>query len=315
MTRTVRIALIGAGRMAHEHCRVFSSLPNATLAGVYSRPMAQAESFASAHGIPIVCESVESLWRSTKADLVLVTVNVLDMFPVVAECADYDWAIFMEKPPGHDFDASTSLRQCVTRKARRAFVGLNRRFYSAVAEAKRELADSGGPRYIAVCDRQSFAESRAAGHPEAVVKKMMYANSIHMVDYLRIFGRGEISQVQRMRNWEGEYTFLHSASVYFSSGDIGRYDALWNGPGPWSCTISCAEKRLEMRPLESLAIQQRNQRDVTAVDLHPIDAQFKPGLYRQAEELLRAVRHQPNEMTTVNDAYEVMSLIHDIYGV
>ena len=44
-----------------------------------------------------------------------------------------------------------------------------------------------------VSDQQSFAEGRAAGHPEEVVRHFMYANSIHVIDYLLQFGRGEVA--------------------------------------------------------------------------------------------------------------------------
>ena len=315
MNRITRIAVIGAGKMAREHCRVFSSLQDAEIAGIYSRTRPKAEALAHDHGIPVVCDSIESLWQQTKADLVLVTVNALDMLPVVLECAKVDWAIFMEKPPGHDLPAATSLLSCARDENHRLFVGLNRRYYAAVNAARLVLDSCAGPRYIAVCDQQSYAESRTAHHPEEIIGKMMYANSIHLVDYLRIFGRGEITQVQRLSEWAGEHTFVHSAIVFFKSGDVGRYDALWGAPGPWSCSVACNEKRVEMRPLESLTVQRRNERRATAMELDVIDTQFKAGFYRQAEDLLRAVRGEPSQMTTIEDAYEVMKLIHGIYGV
>lgn len=91
---------------------------------------------------------------------------------------------------------------------------------------------SGTRRYIPVLDQQSMAEARAHGHPEAVVRKFMYANSIRVVDYLSLLGRGAVESGGRQLRWNPRDPDVVLATVRFASGDVGVYEGVWNGPGP-----------------------------------------------------------------------------------
>ena len=121
--------------------------------------------------------------------------------------------------------------------------------------------------------------------------------------------------MDRDREWQGEDSFLQSATIHFASGDIGRYEGLWNAPGPWSCTVATRQKRLEMRPLERLSVQLAGSRRADPVDPDPVDVDHKPGFYRQAEALLAAMAGKANAMPTLADGLTTMQLIHDIYEV
>ena len=77
------------------------------------------------------------------------------------------------------------------------FVGLNRRCLSSTQAVLADLADDPGPRFIHVQDQQSLDVARQIGHAEPVVRNWMYANSIHLVDYLRAFGRGDDFRMSR----------------------------------------------------------------------------------------------------------------------
>ena len=61
----------------------------------------------------------------------------------------------------------------------------------------------------------------------------MYANSIHVVDYLRVFGRGKITSVTPVFAWDPKTSHVVVAKIEFDSGDIGLYEGVWKGPGPW----------------------------------------------------------------------------------
>ena len=310
-----KIAVVGAGKMAQEHCRVYSELPNAKILGIHSRTTARAAALAEQYGIPRVFEGVAELWEGTQADLVLIAVNELSVLPVVREAVSFPWTLFLEKPAGYNLEVASDVRAAIKQHGRDAYVGLNRRYNAATVAAKDALKGCDGRRYIVVNDQQNLAHARRLGHPEEVVGNMMYANSIHLVDYIRVFGRGQVERVERLEDWRGEDSFMQAATVFLSSGDIARYEALWQGPGPWACSISCQEKRLEMRPLEALSVQLAGTRVNQQQTLDPIDVQFKPGFYRQAEDILRALDGEPNSAPTIDDAYATMELIHAIYGV
>ena len=310
-----KIAVVGAGKMALEHCRVYAELANVELAGICSRTAARAAVLAKKFGIRRVSEGIAELWEDTKADVVLITVNELSMLPVVREAARFPWTLFLEKPAGYNLEVASEVRATIKQHGRDAYVGLNRRYNAASIAASEALKGCDGPRYIVVNDQQNLAHARSLNHPGEVVRYMMYANSIHLIDYIRVFGRGQVERVERLEDWRGEDSFMQAATMFLSSGDVARYEALWQGPGPWACSISCHEKRLEMRPLETLSVQLAGSRVNQQQEFDPIDAQFKPGFYRQAEDVLRALDGEPNRVPTIDDAYATMELIHAIYGV
>ncbi len=80
------------------------------------------------------------------------------------------------------------------------------------------------------------------------------------------------------------------AKIAFDSGDVGLYEGIWNGPGPWACTVTTPRRRWEMRPLEKAVFQNAGERKLNPVEPHAWDGAFKPGSRLQAERVVAAVR-------------------------
>lgn len=311
----VKVAIVGAGAMAREHARAFADVPEVSVVGICSRTRSKAEALAAELGIPLVCDDVESLYGETQADLAVVTVSVLSMRQVASEVFRHPWTSLLEKPAGIDLDEAEDLVAEAESCGRRSFVGLNRRHLSSTQAALADLAQHEGPRFIHVQDQESLEDARAYGHPERVVERFMYANSIHLVDYLLAFGRGRVSSVRTMTPWVKDQTPYVVAHVAFDSGDQGLYECVWDGPGPWAVAVTNPHRRWEMRPVEQATVQKRGERTRAEVPVHPWDRDFKPGFRRQAEHAARAARGEPHDLPSVHDALEVMRLIHAIYGV
>lgn len=302
------IAIIGAGAMTREHLRAFSDIADVNILGIHSRTRAKAETLAAEFHIPHICDSIAELHDQTQADLVINTVSVGALKSVTLDCLQYNWTIFMEKPPGLN-PAETAKLQTAA-QGRPIFVGLNRRFLSSTQAAWEGLSQS--PRYIHVQDQQDMA-AVARFHPPEIVANLMYGNSIHVIDYLRFFGRGRVVEVTPIFRWTPENPGIVLASITFESGDRGLYEGIWNGPGPWSVTISTPESRWELRPLEEGTLQKRGERVRQPIDIHHWDKDFKPGFRAQAEQVIRAVRGKPHAAPTLDDAAETMRLIEAIF--
>ena len=105
------------------------------------------------------------------------------------------------------------------------------------------------------------------------------------------------------------------AKLEFSSGDVGLYEGVWNGPGPWAVTVVTPAQRLEMRPLEQASVQLRGERKVVQLDITAEDSQFKPGLRQQAKDMLSALAGEPSPMPTLEDAFISMRLVAGIFGL
>lgn len=306
------IAIVGAGYMAHEHARAFASLPGVRIAGICGRNRERAEALAAAYGAPRF-ETVTAMYEATQADVVVVAVNELSMRKVCQECFSHPWLSFLEKPVGHDLAEAEAITAEAQARQARAYVALNRRAYSATRQALAELEADPGPRLISVQDQQDMNSARAGGQPEAVVKNYMFANSIHLIDYFHTFGRGEVVAVDVVQPWDPDHPGIVAAGLRFSSGDVGIYQAIWDGPGPWSVVVTNPAIRAELRPLERLGVQRRGERQLTAVEPEALDFEFKPGLRHQAMSVLRSLRGEPTQLVPLAEATRSMELCARIY--
>jgi len=259
-----RVAFVGGGATIREHVRAFAAVPNVEIVGLTNRTRDRAEAIAAELGVPLVARSIDDLYVRTQADLVVMAVYEPAIAAVAKLCFAHPWAVLMEKPIGLDLAEAHDVRAAATSAGRRVWVGLNRRAFASTRALLSDLAEDPGPRFIHVQDQQSLETARAIGHQDSVVQSWMFANSIHLVDYLTTLGRGKVSSVERIVPWRPDKPALVIAKVAFSSGDIGLYEAIWNGPGPWACSVSTPRRRWELRPLETVVFQNAGERDRSA---------------------------------------------------
>jgi predicted dehydrogenase len=311
--KKMKIAVIGAGYMADEHVKAFSDIPEVTIDGIYSRTQERTENLAKKHGIASVCNSIGTLYEGTQADLVVIAVPELSVNAVCKEAFKYPWQALIEKPVGYNLQDAEDIAAAAEKAGRKAYVALNRRHYSSTRAVLTEIDDVAGQRLVQVIEQENPIAALEVGRPKLVVDNWMYANSIHIIDYLCMFGRGEVTSVDHVIRWNPEEPRFVMSKVNFSSGDIGVYQAIWNGPGPWAVTVSTQAKRWEMRPLEQASSQIYKSRKSEPLPLHEWDNKFKPGLRMQAEEAIKALRGEKHALPTLADGIKTMKLVSKIY--
>lgn len=309
-----KIAIVGSGYMAQEHAKAFASGSSIEIVGVCGRTRSRAEALAKAYGA-YVYDSIDAMYHDTKADLVVIAVNELSMQDVCHACFRHPWFCLLEKPVGINLPQAEEILSAARRAGTRAYVALNRRSYSSTRQALAELTHDDSPRLISVLDQQDMVAAREGGQPKEVVRNYMYANSIHLIDYLNLFGRGEIVKVEPLLPWTEDKPGFVVAAVHYNSGDMGLYQAVWDGPGPWAVTVTNRQVRLELRPLEKLGVQRRGERRLTEAALDAIDTEFKPGLRYQAEQIVSVLSGAPTTLATLEEATRSMALCADIYGL
>ena len=307
-----KIALIGAGAMAREHARAFAALPSVEIAGIQSRTRPRAEALATDYGAPVF-DTIDQLWSATQADAVVVTVPPVDVSEVALACFAYPWTCLIEKPLGLNLTDARLIDAARTDTP--AFVAFNRRQFGPTRQLLKELAISDGPRLITILDQQNLDGVHAIGHPEQVARNWMYANSIHLIDYFTFLGRGSIERIDITSPWTPDDPGTVIATLHFASGDIGLYQAVWNGPGPWQVTVGTHDARYELRPLERLGIQRAGQRISEIQDSAPMDQEYKPGLLLQAVELLRYLDSGTCDLPVIAESTRSMRLVAAIYGL
>lgn len=317
MSSRTRVAIVGAGNMAREHARAFRGLDGVELAGVFSRTEQRARALATEFGISVIASSVEDLYEQTRADLVVVTVRELAMSDIAKQCFRHDWVSLLEKPAGYNMADARGILHAAHAAQARAFVGLNRRFYGSTLQGCQLLNQrNGGQRHIFVQDQQDLGYAASLGEPTEVLRNYMFANSIHLVDYIRIFARGKVRDVRVLSPWRPQQPGTVIGYVEFDSGDTALYEATWNGPGPWAVAVTDSQTRVEMRPLESLTLQVRGERRAKNIDVGALDSEFKPGLRMQAQRAIEAVRQNRDAgLATLEDATESMDLCARIYDM
>ena len=311
-----KVAFVGAGNMAAAHIRVFRDIPGVELSGIFSRTTSRAESLAKELEVGVVCTSIPELYEKTKANLVVIAVPELSVRAVAQECFTYPWACLIEKPAGYNVADAEAITASARSAGSRAFVALNRRHYSSTRVVLQDLASNIGPRFIHVQDQEDIIGALKSGQPKLVVENWMYANSIHLIDYFSILGRGKVTEVEPFVRWNPDEPGFVAAKILFESGDIGLYQAVWNAPSPWAVAVTTHAKRWEMRPLEQAAFQLYGQRKLEPVASHEWDQEFKPGLRRQAELAVRAAMGAATpELPTLEEALASMRLAQAIYQV
>ncbi|OGB20953.1 MAG: oxidoreductase [Burkholderiales bacterium RIFCSPLOWO2_02_FULL_57_36] len=316
MSKNVKVAIVGAGNMATEHLKAFSAIEGVQPAGIFSRTPTRAVALAATYPQMSVCDSIEDLYNKTRADIVVVTVRELAMATVAVECFKFPWIVLLEKPAGYDLVDATRILDAAQKANSKVYVALNRRAYSSTRGALGELDTTEGKRFIKVLDQQDQQVARnIIKEPEAVVQNYMFANSIHLIDYFRVFGRGGIAKVTPVVPWNPAEPGIVISKIEFTSGDIGLYEALWDGPGPWAVSVATPQKRLEMRPLEQVTVQLRGERRLSSLDISTSDTSFKPGLLLQAQQAVAVVRGETNFLPTLHDSWYSMKLVADIYGI
>lgn len=309
-----RIGFVGAGFMSREHIRAFQAVGGMKVAGIFSRTRARAEQLAKEFGIEQVCTSIDELRTVARCDAVVVSVPELSAESVAMACFRHPWLIMLEKPAGHTMEIAARLRDASRQAGAATFVALNRRHYSSTRRAL-ELLPEQGARTILIQDQQDMQVALAAGQPAEVVRHWMFANSIHVIDYFRVFGRGEVVDVVPSIHFDASRPGTVAATVRLSSGDAGVYVGIWDGPGPWAVAVTAPAVRVEMRPLETLAVQKRGERKLVPMDVDPRDVELKAGLFEQASQLKRALQGLPHTLPTIDDAYDSMRLCARIFGM
>lgn len=313
MIPTCEVAVIGAGFTAREHIRALRDISGVHVAAIHSRTRSRAEALAGEFGIIAVCDSVPELYERSRAALVFVAVPELSINAVAKASFGFPWTVVMEKPPGYNLADALDIQRAAEDRQCHVLVALNRRFLAATLQVKTELAETSAPRFIKVQDQQSQSAARGGGQPVEVVRNYMYANSIHTIDYLRVFGRGNITSVEPILRWDPEHPGVVVCRIAYDSGDVGLYEGIWHAPGPWAVTVTVPEKRWEMRPLERLTSQKLGHPPQSA-DPSLWDTNFKPGFRLQAEAAVASACGMPNPSVSLADAVETMHLIARIFA-
>jgi predicted dehydrogenase len=308
-----KIAFIGAGNMTSNHMKSFSSFSEFEICGIYSRTKDKAYDLSTKFSNCIVCDSIEDLYNITKPDLVVISVPELSTKSVCLEAFKYGWKILIEKPVGYNLQEAKEIFEYSLKTESTVYVAFNRRHYSSTLNLIKELNINNEPRLIHIYDQEGPIAAKKSNQPDLVLKNWMFANSIHLIDFLQFLGRGKIVEIKNILPWNDENTNFFMSKISYESGDIAIYESIWDSPAPWAIVINTKSKRYELRPIEKLFIQNEGSRLQIEIDQNKDDIEYKPGLIKQSENVLKMLKGDSHDLPNLKDALYTMTLINQIY--
>ena len=77
------------------------------------------------------------------------------------------------------------------------FVALNRRFFFSTQELLKKISKDKSNRVVEIIDTQT-PELFKNRFPNKIIKNWIFANSIHMIDYINILCRGHIKNTNNL---------------------------------------------------------------------------------------------------------------------
>jgi predicted dehydrogenase len=311
----LRVAMIGAGAMARLHLDVLQSLEDVEVVAISSRGIERLEKLAKDCGICQRFRNNDEMLETVKPDAVVVTVNAANVYDVALTCIKHRVSGLIEKPPGLNAAQTEGLLKTSRGVEGQYMVGLNRRFYSVIQNAKKLVDDSGGLVSIVVHHTEDIAAVRAAEfHPPEVLERWLAANGVHCIDLLRFLG-GEVVSVHALSSaWHDTSRNSFGALIRHNGGAIGHFISNWTAPGRWEVTLYGFDMRVDISPLEEAKLIRRGG-SIFTVPRDDVDARFKPGLYAQDKYFVEHVKAKaPIERPAANleDALDTMRLVEAI---
>ena len=308
-----RIGLVGSGYMATEYLKASRAVSSLEFVAIHSRNMETAARLASEFGVSIIANSVED-FADQQLDFVIICVPELATFEIIATFSKLKVPLLVEKPVGITLREALSIEANSKADSIPLFVALNRRFYGSTRHVLNELAQTSGKRFVQVNDQENTIAAIAAGQPRQVVENWMFANSIHIIDYISVVCRGEPTLLRKNTTYMSKNAYIVHAEVTFSSGDVAIYTCFWNIPGGWNVSVSTENRTWQLSPLESARARSLGDRQYTDFEADELDNRFKPGLVRILMDLDNYCNGRDHSLISISEANKSMMLIDMIYA-
>ena len=229
--KTHNIAILGCGKVAHLHAKAVQNLPNARLAGVWSRTEKTAKDFAERYKVPSYTD-IEKLIKEEKIDLVIIcTPHPFHLEPA-QKAALAGAHILVEKPLASTLEDSDKIISTCKKAGVKLGVISQRRWYEPVMRVKKaiEAGKIGKPVFGTVNmlgwrDKEYYDADPWRGNWKMEGGGVLVNQAPHQLDILLWF-MGEIDEVYGLwKNLNHPYIEVEDtalAIIKFKNGGIGN---------------------------------------------------------------------------------------------
>lgn len=286
-----KILLVGSGNMAKEYAQVLKFLKNDFL--VVGRGEKSALTFEKDTGTIVVRGGLKK-WFKNKTNkippMAIITTNEGQLGPSARLLAQHGVKlILIEKPGGMNLSDLIKTQKIALKTGAKIYVAYNRRFYASTRKAQELIKEDGRVLSFNFEFTEWSHKIAALKKPESVKRNWLLANSSHVID-LAFFLGGKPKKIKCFTagglDWHPKGSIYAGAGIS-ENGALFSYNANWESAGRWGVEVLTPRRKLILRPLETLSVQNRGNVETKEILLsNKIDTEFKPGLYFQVKTFL-----------------------------
>ena len=308
--KKINVAIVGTGYMAQQHFNAINSFKQFNIICVVGRNKKRLQIFANKNSIKNYLCDIKTAYNKFKPDFVIIAVSELSLKKIITDIIKYPWTCLCEKPVGYNYSESKIIYKQIKKiKKKNFFVSLNRRFFNSTLNALKILKNYKGKIEILINDQADLNIQKKNGVPKKVIRNFMYANSVHLIDYIRLFCKGHINSIRNI-NFLNKKPEILSSKIKFTSGDEATYTVVYNVASPWYVIIKAQKKIIVMKPIEKFFLSNSKIINKTKSFL---DKNFKPGLKMQLYEVLKYFNKKKYNLTTIDNYIQTVEIIKKIY--
>ncbi|OYU81524.1 MAG: myo-inositol 2-dehydrogenase [Flavobacterium sp. BFFFF1] len=287
-----KILLIGTGPMAVDYASVLSAFSKVPT--VIGRGETSAAVFEAKTGIKPMLGGVEKYLdsNSCEGDLAIIATGTEALMPTLLQLVRSGVKkILIEKPAAISIEELLENSEKLMPFSDSVFIAYNRRFYASVIETIKLIEEDGGLRSMSFEFTEWAHRIEPLQKAPGVKENWFFANSTHVVD-LAFFIAG------KPKEWScfsGSGAITWHAKTNFAGAGITEKDVLfsylsnWESAGRWSLELLTANRRIYLKPLEEILIQQKGSVNIEKHTFDDaMDKDFKPGLFKQVEAFFSA---------------------------
>lgn len=221
--------------------------------------------------------------------------------------------ILLEKPGALSSSACQELIQLAKSFDAKIYIGYNRRFYSSIEFALKEIEKLDEKIESVIFEfNEPFPNGKPpSGQPKEALNRWIISNSLHVID-TAFFKVGFPSLDQLSFKVEGGLDWHQAGRCFVGHGKVGQntlfsFHANWGRPGRWSVQWITVSRRFIFCPLEELRIVKFGDFNEQRVSLeNELDTKFKAGLVRQCEAFLFGFDNE--KLATLGDALKLLKI-------
>ncbi|MBN1183228.1 MAG: Gfo/Idh/MocA family oxidoreductase [Bacteroidales bacterium] len=292
MTRE-SLFIIGSGQMAIEYAKVLKAQNKGFR--VIGRGKSSASKFHEITGIePVTGGLEEYLLKNSfpqNSYIIIATGTESLMTILLSVLKSGVCRVLVEKPAAISIDELLANEENLKPHINKVFVAYNRRFYSSVIKTIDLIKEDGGLKSMHFEFTEWAHVIESIDKFPGVKENWFFANSTHVVD-LAFYIAGypvkwmTFSKTGKL-SWHKKTNF--SGAGITEKGTLFSYISNWESAGRWGIELMTERRRIFLRPLEQIHIQNKGTIKVENYEFdNSLDTEFKPGLYLQVDSFLNS---------------------------